>query len=776
MPVFGLIIAIENYPDATGGMATKLNHTNDSAVAFAGWLEKRKGIAPAGTPGFDPKRFFCCAGNDVACRTHGTTRPEILRAVAALISAARDQCEELYVYISGHGFCYPRDELVQEDILVCADFVDTMTGGAASVKVPELIQLLCTSLGPGAQYYFYDACRTEIPFGSVRPADTGLAPPPSQLGRAGKAVLYSVEQGLQARTDSGFSRHLVSGLNGSGRAKDWYNGELYVKFDFLWKYIESQSKRKVSQQIGESEGLILRIDPVPQVKFKIDIDQAGPDDHFQVVVRRQNAVILQQDIEGRHSEVKVDSPGMSSVDVVHGAQNLLRVEPAPGRLVELYDDDVALKYTRQTSALESAPLAADAPVTVLVARNAAVRITGPGVDELIDDDEESVTRDLAPGNYRISVSEAGQTVAAQDIRVERGTPQQLDPVVASTSPVQQAILAQMEQEAAREVWFSESLGGPTLDRDLGLWLAYLGAARIVKRLGDFSKLVRVPLTADFSDVQAGQSAVYLLASLEGQPNPYSAALGTTPVWREMIPVTDVPDLYELSWRVPPGPFSISFCTPGRPPLTASSCALPNRATLLTVSPSTVPSPVRLYQFMLPIWSLLDQLPYAVRARVDNEPLRVVRFGAHCQRLFAQEHSLYNAYIERRESSQDDDARDTYMELIYGKWMDPLSSIIAANDLLRRGVLNAASPVAQYRNLLDSMVRNLRKYFAGIPDIELLARAIGEPANLIAAPPLLADNIERLSIEERRRCLPFAESQRLFGSPWVAWANAVPPPA
>src|SRR5690606_21534817 len=124
------------------------------------------------------------------------------------------------------------------------------TGGGACLKLGEIISLLASVLGPGTHYYFFDACRTEIPFGAVRPVDTGLALPRSQLGFAGNAVLFSVEQGLAARTDSGFSKHLVDGLNGRGRAKGWYNDELYVKFDLVWKYVEAQSRRRLSQRIG----------------------------------------------------------------------------------------------------------------------------------------------------------------------------------------------------------------------------------------------------------------------------------------------------------------------------------------------------------------------------------------------------------------------------------------------------------------------------------------------------------------------------------------------
>jgi hypothetical protein len=144
---------------------------------------------------------------------------------------------------------------------------------------------------------------------------------------------------------------------------------------------------------------------------------------------------------------------------------------------------------------------------------------------------------------------------------------------------------------------------------------------------------------------------------------------------------------------------------------------------------------------------------------------------HVQRLFAQHHSLVKAFGPGS-PDKDPDSAGRYNELIDSKWLDPIGSIIAANDLLRRGVLNPNSPLAELRGKLSEMVRNLREYFGGVADIEAIAKAIGEPCVVPSDPPLLADSVTGFSLSEQKRFMPFPNELRRRGTPWVAWNGAV----
>ena len=236
MPTRALIVAIEDYPRAAG-LANSLPGTRAAAEAFRNWLIEKKKL--------DPRDIFACI-EGVAWRTAGTSRREIIDEIVRLRDAGRDDTEELYFYYSGHGFSYPRSEWQATDILVAADFVSLAVSGDACMKLQEVLEKLCVAMGPGMHYSFIDACRTEVPWGSVEPLPMGVVFTPSELGRASRSVLFSVVQGLAARTASDFSKYLIAGLNGLGRAKGWSGGSLWVQFDLLCQYLRGRSSSRSS--------------------------------------------------------------------------------------------------------------------------------------------------------------------------------------------------------------------------------------------------------------------------------------------------------------------------------------------------------------------------------------------------------------------------------------------------------------------------------------------------------------------------------------------------
>lgn len=776
MSARALIIAIEDYPLATQ-LANQLPGTNDGAVAFAEWLEINKQIFPKGHMNYDPASFFCCSSPAMSFNTHGTSASEIIRALQALHRAAADNCTELYCYLAGHGFNYPRTETVQEDIFVASEFVDTATGGRECFKLEELMSLLRMTMGPGDHFYFWDACRTEVDFGTVGVGSLGQMFPKSNLGSAGRAVLFSVEQGVAARTNSGFSKHLIKGLNGAGRAKGWRDdGGLYVTFDRLWPYVESQMKRAVSHHIGDSDGIILKVDPVPPTECRIRIEGADTEHRFTCRIELRGMLVTEEPFKGATQTIVLQSPENYSVTVRSDDVAIVRVTPPPqDRTVDLFEP-AEVVYEVIPVGLESVTASPSWPEEVAVqidgAPNTTIKITGPHGD-LAGAGFESLATSLAPGEYRIQLREAGELVGDDTITIEPGGPQNIKPSLLPRSSVHKAIQSKLGQPEAREITFSETLEFSTGDSDLGLWLAYLGASRILTPPKSFSKLSQVSLKSDFSHLPEEKSAIYILHALPELRGPFAIGIGAQPEWVEMTEVAGIPQFFEASLTVSPGHHLLSYQPFGGVPLSLATHVLPGRVTLLTLTPNTGVMPFRLLQYLLPIWSRSNELHPETAKRITSEPLKVMRLLTQIQRLYAREESVWREF-GAVSGSGDVAGKQLYLEMTGGDWVDPVGTILAANDLLRLGALNAKSKFASSEQRLRAMIHHLREHFIDLPDTQALCKAIGEPYRVPDSVPLLADSLAAFSSDEQRTFAPISNGRRLFNTPWLAWAGVVEP--
>jgi hypothetical protein len=326
------------------------------------------------------------------------------------------------------------------------------------------------------------------------------------------------------------------------------------------------------------------------------------------------------------------------------------------------------------------------------------------------------------------------------------------PSAASASIVQ----ALGQDPAAPTVDLSEMLRGPIANRDLSLWLALAGASRILARPESFEKLSRLPL-ATFDHVQAGEAPVYVLL---GTAEPYAeirAAVGTgrTVRWEPVRAVPQLVDVYEYVVPAQPGPRLLSIRLGGRAPVTMPLFGLPNRVSLVTMV-TDERHRATLHQYLLPLYHLKGNLPPQVVGRISWNPLTAVRSMWAAQYQFAR----------RRDPAmlRDDEASDWRL-LIEQKWLDPIMSTIAAYQMLREG------RVEGYRMLLRTMLGNLRRYFAGLPDTEAVARLLGEPWTMPNGAPLVLDGYLAFEDDEAARLSPGA-GQLDYGSPWTLWQNAV----
>jgi hypothetical protein len=757
MPTRALIVAIEKYPLATD-LATQLPGTSDAATAFRQWLLDWKKIK-------DAADIFACAGPEIAWRTAGTTRPEIINEIKRLHQAGKDGTEELFVYFSGHGLSYPRDEAVVIDILVASDYVDLASSGGACLKMEEVLQKLAVGLGPRQHYHFIDACRTIVPWNSIEPLGMGVVFKPSELGRASRATLFSTSQGLAARTASGFAQHLVEGLNGKGRAKGWVQDKLYVRFDLVCDYVAQQTHQPVEPETrGPGDRLILNLDPVPLKACTIRVEDTGPGDAFTLLVKLRDALAERRDFIGPTYVVQL-RPEDYTIELSQLGDPLERVQPPLPGLVDLYEPNVVV-FRKSPGGLEAAPgpVAGTGTLEILGAPNAEIRLAGIATPQRITTPLEEAQMDLPAGDYLVELAEGKQVVSQKRVTVTPGRMSRVDLLEAKPDPLREAIRQLVDPQGTRVIQFSETLGGPTGDRDLGLWLAWLGASRIMGREGEFSKLDNIPLPYRFKDVPADSAPLYVLTGFPKMPQPPAVRAGKPPGWATMETVATVPGLFEYFAQGEPGPRLVSFQRPSRPPVTLSTYGLPNRATLLILTPGDRHGDLQVYQCLIPIRALIGRLDPNVRARIDLDPLNATRFMIHAQRLFTLELPIEGSLA-------------IWDDLIFGKWFDPVSPLIAVFDLLRRGVMRAdlppGDPLSKYRDRLPEIIDNMRKYFGGLPDIEAIAARAGQPWHPPHSPPLLLDSLAAFADVPRDQFLPLPADRLHYGSPWVMWSNAVP---
>jgi hypothetical protein len=140
----------------------------------------------------------------------------------------------------------------------------------------------------------------------------------------------------------------------------------------------------------------------------------------------------------------------------------------------------------------------------------------------------------------------------------------------------------------------------------------------------------------------------------------------------------------------------------------------------------------------------------------QNPLATVRMMALAQGQFERNREI-DATFEGQERFQWD-------ELTRGKWLDPVMSLIAVYEIIRRGYLE------KVRGDMQVIVANLRTYFGGIPDIEVIANLTHFPFQRPFHPPLLLDGL--LALSDGDDILPLSTDKIDYGSPWVMWRGAV----
>ncbi len=695
MSIKGFIISIENY----NGYLPDLEDKSDDAANFRNWLIDVKKVKESD--------IYACADSSRTWRTTGTTSGEIIKELGRFKTVGANQTEELYFYFSGHGYSSPVSTGLDADVLVASDF-DNPDAGRACISLDEIRQKLYKEMGPGEHYYFIDACRN---FLNVQYANTGLGTNHSELGTPSVYRLFSTASGQTAKTTSGFSAVLVSGLSGKGIAKEWHGGEMWVVFDRLSKFVKNQIKQqKINHYFeGTGEGKIFNITPIPKVDCRIVIEGALPQDEFQLKVEMPTVPIpiRQEKFTGSEHTINGLLPGDYSISLTHQTSNLVLKEPTGAVFPLPLFDSGELRFIK-----EALPVASDA----------------------VADD------------FEIVVTPKNQDKRNHNIQPQQETDELFEAIRKYT--LNKRILTELKKPA------EDSPAGN--EYDLGLWLSLLGASQIVLPPKEYELLFNLKLS-ETKDMQEGESRVLILSGLTDSGGSLEAGLDKlADGWQTAAPLGKVNGVSEMSLPATAGSHLLSLKIPNLPTFTYSIFCLPNRVTLFIVTESKEKQ-IRVQQFVLPVRHLYGFLPSQVIRHMSHEPLKIIKSIALAQRQFAQKRSL---------TGENGFSENEWVELINGKWLDPVMSLIGGYELIRRGQNKENN-----KNFLRTMVKNLRTFFPGIPDTEAIARLIGENSQIPAGPPVLLDGILAFNIEEEDIFGPPANKLD-YGSPWTRWFGIV----
>jgi hypothetical protein len=760
VPARALIIAIQKYPHTLPPLEQELPGTLESAAKFRDWFRRAHSVLAAD----EAARLFICSDDGLEGAAYGASAQDIREAIKALAVAGAAQTEELFVFFSGHGFLFKEGEGPRPaDVLVVADFTSMDVGGASCLRLASVQNELRKSMGAGNHYYFVDACRNEIADDQIDVGSLGVRLPRINQKEALLYTLFSTTRLSTAPAASAFTDIVIDGLQGKGRSKRPAGG-LPPRMRVVWASLEEYVKARLPAADGLHEGTgpaILWEGDLRPNTCTITIKNAAPVDTFAVTPRdtvgRALAVFNIQGSEG----VWTEAPDDYYLAVAHPKNPVVPIDPPP---VDLYDNATArFEMQLPSAALEAGTLGMPrpgAPVPPTIP-DTTLTVVGPEKSTIVIRDAASGERKESTQHLALPVKPGSpwvvevfdherMLIARREVALNAGEQRTID-LRFPDSPLRSAIAAAVPS-SPQQGWidFSESLGGPVTDPDLGVWLSIIASSRVLG-YSEFQKLGPLPLQT-FDNLAPGSSALYVLAGFDDVDEPFAVGVGRSAedhAWHTADSVPGFPGLFEYAGRPAGGGLLVSFVSGDRAPISIASYALPNRATVITVTRRD--TGLGINQLLLPIRSLQPNLDPQVRQQLPDNPLRAVKFVAQAQRLLARRRSIAESTGPSLE----------WDSALYGKWLDPMMAIVACYELIRQGRIPE----------IHTPLGNLEQYFGELPDTVALRQLVSPGATLPPPrwPPLVIDGFAAFD-GARFEVLP--QSRLAPSDLWTTWRNAV----
>jgi len=420
-----------------------------------------------------------------------------------------------------------------------------------------------------------------------------------------------------------------------------------------------------------------------------------------------------------------------------------------GREVILFDDAV-LKFEMETAPATATPSADGTMSHIVLPRGVSLEIRelNTGHSEFFD---LGTTGLIPKGRYAATLRDRSDRVVKNEVLVVDST-ETVHVADWSSNAAQVAIAARLPNLNGA-IDFSESLQGPVSDPDLGVWLALLGAGRIMSGIngGDYSKIGGFPLH-DFANERPGSSPLYVLVGL-GTPEYKVVHVGVSDMeglteWHLAVQPDGLQAVHEFYASRARGPQLVSFRVGTSLPYTVASLASPNRATLITLTLDEEGSLI-IAQYLLPLGRLTQHLDPLVSSRLaGRNHLADVKMLAQSIRAFRSRRDISKTL-----------PTDMLNDILYAKWVDPIASTLSAYELIRRG----------QTEMLPQVVQNLTIYFPDFPDAMALAQLSGRQDGRYRPVPLFLDGLRAFGDIEGR--LPLPAAQLDYTSPWTAWRGA-----
>jgi len=723
---FALVVAVQSY--AKGSGLASLDGTVSRAYEFVGWLLKVRRA--------DPRDVFLCTSPKPArlppeiprgVHTFPATREGIRSAAQRLVGRAPEGGADVFLYASGHG-----GRVNGSDVLMAADY--RSHDGDKCIRLDELRNDLLLAMGPDTHYWFVEACRNEVDF---RVGDLALTLRRSVKGKGEANTLFATAPGAPARAQSKFPQALLSSLRGDGRAKTWAEGSYWVTFPAVADVVRDAVQpegMEIDAQPAWPPGRILQLPVVPDVMVSVDIRGARDGERYLLWLTGERPPIKRW-LTWPEQQIHVP-PGRYYVSLLRDGT----------------EETEAISFPRETA------IPIYEPVTLEFDCNTTAGPPGQGF---------TVFGPSAPtALLRV-------TQATGDTWLSAGTPRHFDPLHGPLSMQlfdRDEPVISLEHRGQRTLYSDEFLHGQfalsdlserapaedVFDPDPALKLSLLAAAAI----GDVDPYA--PMLAGipkFDGLTPAQASVYAMTPPNGgvmtvHSDLQSARLtlieGLTPASCHAAVSAGPAEPHRVHLQIPGGDMVIPIV------------ALAGRVTVIVVQPVPgAPSQSRrwrVHQFALEPGHLAANDPAVL--------LSAVRFSVLVQRRIDQERPAMPAEPDREHAQ-------LWAQLLAGRWPDPLTMLLAAYELVRRGALTTDD-----RGALLNLIESLREYgttfAADLAVLDALAtghepRSVGEP--------LVLDGLIALGGEEAiARPKGMALDYRSAWTCWQAWPgkDSLPP--
>jgi hypothetical protein len=750
MAIRGLIITIENYPKARD-IVSSLGNTNRAGDAFYDWLVKNKKVAPS--------NILYCTDDQGPKRTAGTSREEILDQFRDIAVNYRDKTEELYVFFSGHGFSLADQTAKPADVLVTSDFVSRDLSGLACLRLGSLQTKMYYAMGGGHHYYFVDACRNPLNDIEV-PEQIGQKWGTSRYDRPCIFTLFSTTRNDKANTSTQFIDSLIAGLRGHGRAKGWVKGnkkKMEVRFELLRSYLHDQLRNPVAGGIeadGACPGVIAELVPPPTSKCSIEVVNPDAGDLFELKITR--GVLGPNRKISAPFRIELDfSPEDYDFEVTYLPDPSVpvgRIEPPASDSIDLYEER-EVKFQKGLRPPSSGEI------------NSSLTVRGPigpqlryidlhrGVDSSQAISTTSTSREMRTGIHSIELRERGLMLDRRLIYVTPGRNRRVDFLKTLESQPRRENLRTINQRLHPLVAGSLPV---TASRNLGLWLSLLGAVHLIpdhfivgltrKNSSESTGL------APIRKLSPDQSLLYLLLATEDDAAP-QVFIDRKGQKIDLLPVDDLVGVWQGQLSLKPGPAIFSFKAGSQPSSSVTTHLLPNRATFLTVTREQADD-FEINQYLLPVYPVIDDLLKTTQPKyLQKIPLSAVRLIWQTQQQFAARHKVVLTEAEDAE----------YWANPHNAWVDPMMTLIAAYEFIRRGALKRPGVVT-------AMLPALRAHLDGVPDVEIIAKLAGRRHSVPDSPPIVSDGFAVWQGENLE--LPMPAEKLSYTGAWTSWRGTI----